>query len=42
MPPDSVAAPKASTGEILTVRGLNVSYGLSKVLFGIDLSVRQQ
>ncbi len=27
-------------GEILTVRGLNVSYGESKVLFDIDLSVR--
>ena len=42
MPPDSVAAPKTDTDEILTVRGLNVSYGLSKVLFGIDLSVRPQ
>ena len=27
--------------EVLTVKGLNVSYGESKVLFDIDLSVRQ-
>ncbi len=27
--------------EVLTVKGLNVSYGESKVLFNVDLSVRQ-
>src|SRR5207248_657287 len=27
--------------EVLTVRGLNVSYGESKVLFDVDLSVRK-
>jgi ABC-type branched-subunit amino acid transport system ATPase component len=42
MPPDSGAAPMTNTGEILAVRGLDVSYGLSKVLFGINLSVRPQ
>ena len=30
------------TDEILSVRGLNVSYGESKVLFNIDLSVRRK
>jgi ABC-type branched-subunit amino acid transport system ATPase component len=30
------------TDEILTVKGLNVSYGESKVLFNIDLSVRRR
>src|SRR3990167_3232002 len=38
MPP---ARPAAANGaELLGVRGLNVSYGESKVLFDIDLSVR--
>ena len=38
MPPDSGIATTAD--EILAVRGLNVSYGESKVLFDIDLSVK--
>ena len=37
MPPDSGVM--ANTGEILAVRGLNVSYGASKVLFDVGLSV---
>jgi len=37
MPPPS-AAP-AANGDMLAVRGLNVSYGESRVLFDIDLSV---
>ena len=36
MPPDSGAA--ASNGDILTVTGLSVSYGASKVLFDVGLS----
>ena len=37
MPPlDGVAA---GTGELLTVRGLNVSYGESKVLFDVNLHI---
>ena len=40
MPPDSSAAPIADTGEILAVRGLNVSYGAARVLFDTRLSVR--
>lgn len=38
MPPDSNLA--AAGDEILTVRGLNVAYGESKVLFDMDLNVR--
>ena len=38
MPPDSGAT--LQSDEILTVRGLNVAYGESKVLFDMDLSVR--
>jgi ABC-type branched-subunit amino acid transport system ATPase component len=38
MPPDSGAL--VQSGEILSVRGLNVAYGESKVLFDIDLSVK--
>lgn len=37
MPPDSGAA---VTGEILAVEGLSVSYGASKVLFDVGLSVQ--
>jgi branched-chain amino acid transport system ATP-binding protein len=37
MPPDSGVM--ANTDEILAVRGLNVSYGASKVLFDVNLSV---
>lgn len=40
MPPDSGRAPGTNTDEILAVRGLNVCYGASKVLFDISLSVR--
>ena len=36
VPPDTTAA----TGEILAVKGLNVAYGASKVLFDVALSVR--
>jgi ABC-type branched-subunit amino acid transport system ATPase component len=39
MPPDSGAAPNTETGEILAVQGLNVSYGASKVLFDVGLTV---
>jgi branched-chain amino acid transport system ATP-binding protein len=38
MPPDSGAT--VQSDEILAVRGLNVAYGESKVLFDMDLSVR--
>jgi len=38
MPPDSGAA--LPSDEILAVKGLNVAYGESKVLFDIDLSVK--
>jgi branched-chain amino acid transport system ATP-binding protein len=38
MPPDGGAA--LQSDEILTVKGLNVAYGESKVLFDMDLSVR--
>ena len=38
MPPDSGAT--VQSDEILAVKGLNVAYGESKVLFDIDLSVR--
>jgi ABC-type branched-subunit amino acid transport system ATPase component len=38
MPPPSAVA--ANEGDILTVMGLTVSYGESKVLFGIDMSVK--
>lgn len=38
MPPHSGAA--TADGELLVVRGLTVSYGESKVLFDIDLSVK--
>jgi len=38
MPPARAAA--ANGAELLSVRGLNVSYGESKVLFDIDLSVK--
>jgi ABC-type branched-subunit amino acid transport system ATPase component len=38
MPPDSGAL--VQSDEILSVRGLNVAYGESKVLFDINLSVR--
>ena len=38
MPPDSGAV--SSTEEILSVKGVNVSYGASKVLFDVSLSVR--
>ncbi len=38
MPPDSGVM--ANTDEILAVRGLNVSYGASKVLFDVKLGVK--
>jgi ABC-type branched-subunit amino acid transport system ATPase component len=38
MPPDSGFKPVSD--DILTVRGLNVCYGESKVLFDIDLSIK--
>jgi ABC-type branched-subunit amino acid transport system ATPase component len=38
MPPDRSAA--AANGDLLAVKGLNVSYGASKVLFDVGLSVR--
>ncbi|HEX8009324.1 MAG TPA: ABC transporter ATP-binding protein [Casimicrobiaceae bacterium] len=38
MPPDSGAAP--DDGEILSVRGLTVSYGEAKVLFDVGLGVK--
>jgi ABC-type branched-subunit amino acid transport system ATPase component len=38
MPPDSGVAP--GTDEILAVRGLHVSYGASKVLFDVSVSVK--
>jgi len=40
MPPDSAVATNGD--DILAVKNLYVSYGESKVLFGIDLSVRPQ
>jgi len=36
-PPDAIAV---STADMLTVQGLNVSYGESKVLFDVNLAVR--
>ena len=38
MPPDSGAL--VESGDILSVRGLNVAYGEAKVLFDIDMSVK--